>query len=649
VILDERQWLFTTAAEVIPEDPIGSPVEWGRKHVRLIGSAKAEAYNPEITPWTKQPIEWCDDGITRIVTYVKPIQAGGSGAGEIILCRWVSTKHSGDIQYNWEDDIKADERWEKRIEKILRACEPVMKRWPKEREKAKKGLVIFPHCNLTVQGVFTDSNLDSDSIRFQINEEIHNWEPGRLKKAYGRTTAFWDSVIFNISNASEKGDQLHLALINGTHQHWEVKCPGCGFYHVMRTRWDDKRPDLGGLRYDSDGCKRPDGTYNYNKMESTIRFQMPCGYPVRDTEDMAERRQLADSGRYGEPTNDGAHISHRSATLEAVSVYYIPFIKLIQEKHEALRAMYSGDPEPWKRYLQERECQFWDPEERPLAGKVVINTAIKKDREGLRKNPLFYSRLFALDRQQGTLAKGELPHWWLVIRDVLTNGDSLLVFEGKVETDENVIEILDRHECLRFSGVADSGDDTTHVYQFCLKYGIHAIKGGKEAFYAHPDKSKKIYSVERPLHAMLNAPSKYEYTWQEVPEYSSDGTAIPVAKLAPVKEEPMFWLYSKAGIRDRLSWLRAGGFVKWEVPGDVSNDYKKHMEAEELEKQVDATGHITMVWRQYSERNDLFVCECYIAKLMEIAGLIGIGAIEEPTATAAKEYVLDPNKVYEPK
>jgi hypothetical protein len=144
------------------------------------------------------------------------------------------------------------------------------------------------------------------------------------------------------------------------------------------------------------------------------------------------------------------------------------------------------------------------------------------------------------------LAKGEFPHWWLVIRDALENGDSQLVFEGKVETDENVIEILDRHECLRYCGVADSGDDTTHVYQFCLKYGIHAIKGGKEAFYSHPDKSKKIYSVERPLHAMLNAPPKFEYQWQVVAEYSDAGIPNYVSKLLPVKAEPKFWLYSKA-------------------------------------------------------------------------------------------------------
>ena len=293
----------------------------------------------------------------------------------------------------------------------------------------------------------------------------------------------------------------------------------------MRTRWEDRRPDLGGLRYDADGCRLENGAYDYNKLAPTIRFQMPCGYAVRDR--TAERRALSLSGRYCWPTNKGAHLSNRSYTLEAVAVDYISWLQLVQEKHRALFARRRGDPEPWRRYVTERECGFYDPDDVPIAGKIVLSSQVRKCREGMAKRRL---RLFALDRQLGESAKGELPHWWMVIRDVDDLGNSLLVFEGKVETDENVIAILEDHQCERHHGVADSGADTMHVYLFCLKHGINAIKGGKDAWYKHPDGARRIFSPERPLHSMINQEPLFPYMAQG-------------GELVPDPREPLFWLY----------------------------------------------------------------------------------------------------------
>ena len=68
--------------EAIPPEPEPSVVEWARRNVRLIGSARSEAYDPDVTPWTKAVIEAADDGLSRVITFVKPVQSGGSAAGE---------------------------------------------------------------------------------------------------------------------------------------------------------------------------------------------------------------------------------------------------------------------------------------------------------------------------------------------------------------------------------------------------------------------------------------------------------------------------------------------------------------------------------------------------------------------------------------
>ena len=43
------------------------------------------------------------------------------------------------------------------------------------RHVFNKCSVDFPTCFLQMQGAFNPNNLDSDTVRYQINEEVHNW------------------------------------------------------------------------------------------------------------------------------------------------------------------------------------------------------------------------------------------------------------------------------------------------------------------------------------------------------------------------------------------------------------------------------------------------------------------------------------------
>lgn len=583
--------------------------QWAAEYVVMPGGAFGDRFDPKRTPWNVYPVDLAGGFLVRTFTHVKPVQSGGSLAGECALCAWIGRGRGGDIQYNWSDNEAADKRWDKRIEKILRATPPVSRLFPSDRNKVKRGSVIFDRFNLTVQGVFTEDNLDSDSIRYQINEEVHSWEPGRLEKAYNRTTAFLDSCVrFNISNASKVGDQLHQAFLAGTQQYWEVRCPGCGLYHAMHAaKHKDGRP--GGLRYDSAGCKREDGSYDYNKLAGTIFYEFDCcGFRLPD--DRKQREALSQTGRYSDPQNTGAPLTNRSTTLEAVAVHYIPWLELIHQKHSALRALRLGDPTLWWQYVAERECHFYDPDEdRPIVGAIILNAMLKKNRDGL---PNRIARFAGLDYQRGKLAAGEAAHWWAVIRDVDAQGNSLLVWEGKCLTDEDMADVLRRHEVHPACVAADSGHDAVHVYSMCMKYGWNAIKGAGEASFAHSDGSRRIFSLEKPLYEHMGLPPTREN----------------------LKTEPFFFQYSKSGIRERLHWLRGSKAVRWDVPGDVSEAYRSHMESEEYrERKHPRTGETIGEWVQVKKRNDLFVCECYVALLMDASGIIG-QMVEQPKKAA---------------
>lgn len=584
------------AKAAMPKDQTGDVVAWAERYVRLPGSARSDRYDRTSTPWTTPILMAMVEPEVRVIDVVKPVQSGGSVVGEIALCYWLATSTSGDVQYNWEDDVKAVERWDKRIYRILRACSAI-DRWPVEYDKIKKGLVIFDHCNLTVQGSYNSSNLDSDSIKYQINEEVHNWEPGRLAKALNRTTAFWDSKVLNISNAGTVGDQLNQSFLSGSRQEWSVRCPGCGEYHVMRTRWEDDKPDLGGLRYDADAARITDNEWDWRVIESTLRYQMPCGHEIKDT--LAARRALNQDGRYTDPVV-GYSPAHLSFSFDAVSVDYIPWVSLIRQKNEALRALRYGDPVPWQKYLQERENQFWDPQTRPLTRKLDVDAGVTKQRDGWPDRAF---RGMTVDKQGGQAAKGEHPHYWVVIRDWRANGDSLLVWEGKVTTDSDLVALQKQHDVESRFVAIDSGFAATHVYRLCAENDWTALKGESRDHYIHNengDPVRRMYSEIQMVDPFAGS-------------HSGDEGSCEIGLI----------LYSKTGVRDKLAWLRGSDAIKWVTPSDVSEDYKAHLVSEEQESyKVPATGQTAFRWKQIDKRNDLFVCECYQVLLAQLVGVI---------------------------
>lgn len=568
------------------------------------------------TPQLVEPIRAMADDDTRIGTLIKPVQVGGSTAGEIVCAFWAAFSN-GLIQYNWQDDLKAKDRWADRILPVLESCRDIKRTGARFEEMICEARYI--NTTVRVQGVFNESSLDSDTVPLQINEEVHLWKPGFLGKARRRQTQVWNAKAFDISNASNKDDQLHSSYEDGTMEEWEVLCPSCGQHHEMRFRFNPTKPELGGLRWDSSDCKMENGRFNYNKLERTIRYQFPCGHEIRDI--ASERRRL--KGRYSKPKNEGAHTSHRSWNFEAVSCDAIRWLSLIQEWHSAIRAQKNGDSEPVRRFVTERECKFYSDDSRPFQGQIVLNSARKKDRDGL---PGRVARLWAADKQRGYKALGQLTHYWLVIRDVMESCDSQLVYEGLVQTESDLIAILDDHKCQRRAGVVDASWDTKNVLEFCYRNGLNAVQGSNQNnWFSHPDKVKRFFSVMKPIHADLNVPPKHNYV-------------ATSAGWQPHIDEPQVWFYNKAGLLSNLFFLRhhkanvlnvnsdatESEYITHDVPSDVSDDYKIQNDSWELVAATKGRSKEQIEeWRQTRKDDHMLMCEGYIAMMMDIGGFVG--------------------------
>jgi hypothetical protein len=631
----KRAWFWSRCLDLVPRE-LEDVITWADTHYRVINN-DSEFFKSADSPWLIEPLQMADDPLIASLTFVKPIQTGGTSLGEIILLRR-ALDSNGQLSYLWPTNDKAKDRWEKWTEKRIRACRPVRAIMPYEYEnmliKYKTGLTF------AMQGVFTSGNLDSDTVGIIINEEVHQWQPGMLAKAKGRQTRVDFPKFITISNSGESGGELHTDFNNGTQQHYLNRCPGCGKKHIMRTRWDDARPDLGGLRYDSEGCKRADGTFDYNKLVPTIRYQFPKGsalqYPDNDLchcgfempNDIRLRREACTT-EYSEPYNTGALLNNRSYTYQAVACHNIRWLDLIQEKHNALRSLKNGDDSAWRQYLQERESVFYDASEhRPFQGQIVVNSRIVKDRLGI---PDRAARLWAADKQKGYRSQGQMSHYWLVIRDVAADATSQLVFEGQVQTDGELIAILDEYKCLHHCGGVDGSWDGKNVMEFCFRNGLNvflANQSHKGKFLHKRDKTWRYYSdgMESPVFRQLNQTRpKFDYVTNGF-DYE------------PAVEEPLIINYNLAGMLNNYFFLRDQAqnvlhhhpdaapeqLIRYDIPSDVSEEYQKQIAAwERVPVRQTKTNEEIEGFRKVKKDDHLLMCEAYIAMLMDIGGILG--------------------------
>ena len=597
--------IFHTIPDAQPSDII----EWAE---RINLKVDGHSFDSKRFPQLIEPIRSMSNPSVRIGTLMKPIQTGGSTVGEVVAAFWCSFWY-GLIQYNWQDDGEAKWRWDSRILKMLESCADL--RWVGGPYDRVSCLGKFVNSTLLVQGVEAKGALDSETIPFQINEEIHLWKPGHLAKARGRQTIPWNSKALDISNAGIVDDQLHKAYQDGSMSIWEVLCPGCKQYHVMRFRWEEKHPELGGLRFDTNVGKNEMGRYNLTKLIQTIRYQMPCGFIVHDTP--AERRALV--GRY-RVTNDGALKSHPSWNYDASSVQEVKWPDLTLEWLTAARAIKSGDDVPMMKFVQERECRPWSTELIPFTGITVVNKMAVKSREGLEGR---VARLWFADKQKGYAHKGEFVHYWLVIRDVMENCDSQLVFEGLCQTDADLIARLDEHKCHPQAGAIDRGWDSENVMQLCYRNNFNAqiTSNQDKLFYHTEEKVYRIFSKPDGLHKQLNVPPKFSYT-----RSFKDGQVV----FKPSASEPMHWSIHLIGSIKLLNFLRGhkqlvehnGGtdYIKWDVPGDVSDHYLKQIDSWEFGTRTKpGTSQQVEVCRQRLNDDHMLKCEAGIACIMSMA------------------------------
>jgi phage terminase large subunit GpA-like protein len=557
----------------------GTILDWAEENVRFPASDRASRFDRSVAPWMNEPLLAASDDETTQVFVRAATGAGKTTYMEGIACFIVAQKPGPTLFVGQTDDMVKD--WtESRLLPIFHECAPVRALFPEDRHALRKTTILFPHMVLFAGGA-NMTNLQEKSMRYCIGDEVWRWKHGMIRELKARHHDRWNRKTLLVSQGWDSGHEADAEWDSGTREAWGWECEGCGNWH--RYTWDD-------IKYEV--AKNEQGEMLWDAVQDSVRMECPtCQHAYRDT--AAVRRALSARASY-RALNPHPVRGHRSFEFPAYAVWWIPWFSIVREWIEAQESKNSGNLEPLKQFVQKRKAQVWVEEVTSSLPEVTTGDYAKADFIDGQLIDGEHRRFMTVDVQR--------DHFWAVVRAFRVDGSSMLLHESRPLTWETLDAIAAQYNVQGRCVVVDAGFDTAIVYEQCARRGWTASHGsGQDGFY-HMTNSRRVRKFVSKI---------------ETAVAGSDNLRC------------FYFFFSNEGIKDKLAALRQPGATpKWEVPRDVSEDYRKQMLAEMKKDIINSrTKQVEQRWVKIGGRpNHLWDCECIALASAMLAGVMPVGA-----------------------
>lgn len=527
-------------------------------------------YEIEEVPYMREPMEMWQQGAPHILT-IGPNQ-GGRTTGQTAAMIWSLAKRTSPTQWNMDCEPNATAQASERFYPMINCVgtkptketpEDILKLWPIDSSYAKKQDILWnTGVVLHIQHA-SEGNLQSNSFRFQFNDEIYRWRPGLLGEAHRRVTGayalngqIWDG---SIPGLEKDVCQAYGQWIISSQAEWSFSCRKCDT--MQPFRWMQ-------VKWDTNEKTRPGGKIDEAELSKTVRYQCAnpqCNEIYQDTE--RERISMNARAKYVHRYPYNRIKGYRFNVL-AVNWAGVTWAKQVVQFIEARQhAKRFGDTLKLQQFFQ-RSLAEWPAEEdlriQNRAQKThevysIVTTNWKTARWEDEKY-----RFLGADVQETYLR--------YVIRAFKPTGDSRLIAEGKAHTYEELALIADGYDVIRDDKkrsklprtIIDCSYKSREVYLACIKFGFLAFRGeDKDEGFTH--------RIDRPNQESLIV--KRPYSKPIILDPMGDGSKT--GKFCTV----IGW--SNLQIKDQLDKLVKGqSEVKFDVPQELSDDYKKEMSGE---------------------------------------------------------------------
>ena len=426
-------------------------LDYAEEHIKLPHSDRARRFNRRQAPHLNPIFEAIENPNIREIVVCAPVGSGKTTVFEVVT-PWIIDQEPGPTKIVFQSDADGKDWAESRLDGVLKACEPIKPLFPKNRHAKRKTRIFFPHMFLMIDGA-NINNLQGDSIRYGIGDEVWLWKRGLVAEFKKRLHDRTNGKFALFSQAGVEGDDFHTEQDACDQWEFQFECPSC--HRIQPWRQEN-------FVYDRQHKK--DGSTDWKHFQKSVH--LPCsGCSQKFQDDTATRRALADSGR-ALKVKDGLQ-ENWAYTYPAFAVWWIPWWKLMVEWVKANDEEKRGDKEPLRQYKQKRLAQRWEDQGSRARDEDVLKCRGEYDTGKLPIEPVMIT--VCTD-------SGERETHWSAC--AWTAGGNGYIFDyGTVLAPEDMLDLVASkkwktaagNEFQTHAGLMDSGFWTERVYAVCAR------------------------------------------------------------------------------------------------------------------------------------------------------------------------------------
>lgn len=504
-----------------------TPSEWADGRVALQDGLTPK-YQSLNAPWQIAPLDAVGDPEVKECVYLAPIGTGKTTFMEASMEYIIAQDPGPTLLVGQTDDDLRD--WaETRMHYAIQNTPETSKLLPKDRHKARKMQILFPHMALFMTGA-NMSGLQSKSMRRVFCDEAWQYRAGMVNEARGRLHDRWNRQFFLLSQAGVKGDDLDKAWEQTDKREFMFTCPECG--EIQPWQWcnigysdDESLPDLDRAKTAHIKCCNDE-----------------CDWICEDKPQ--PRRLLAEGAQYV-PTHDGNLPGHVGFHYNVLCNWRKPLWEVVLLWLESKRAQRVGNLDPLRQFIQKRLAEAWEEDLTDNREALIGSGYLIKEFENGEKIDDEAHRFLTVDVQR--------DHFWAGVEAWRGDGSSRRLWYGRLETFDDILAKQRQYGVQPKMVFLDAQYDTDRVYSACASQDWTALHGsGRESF---PYKQRNGDVVQRPFTRFQTA-------------QTSKGARARYAHWASDR------------IKDILHAHRIGQAAEWEIPDDASKEWLKQIDSE---------------------------------------------------------------------
>lgn len=547
------------------------------------------------TPYLKEIYKDFSKTGVREIILIAPVQSGKSKLQEALIL-YSLKKRKGNILYFHQSQEFADDFSESYITPAIRKFKPTKELLHANSDYVTKNKIILAtHKFLRFLSGNNKKHLQSFPCETQFGDEVAQWKEGFLDEArkrtrrYDKTTA--KRVYISTPELQDKQEgvatDLYHAFSRGNMAEWSILCEKC-----------NKTNKLNHAHFKYNVKLYNEG--EFDKFDNSIRFICEhCKHEHFDTP--KTRRRFSETGHYVNE-NDKHHPEFRSYHYTGFAVTWNKWSTLITEFIDAEKHSKLGSYDKLKEVVRKNFGEFWKPiqflkQELKITKEFEIGYF---DHEG--ENPFkIVQEKWEKEAFRFLIVDVQKDHFWAIIRLWDNEGNSRLLWCGKVDTFDNLRAIQLENNIHDLYTFIDGGfgrsyqNGSSFVDSFATKYGWNVLLGSDLSKFSWriKDSKAKVKTVYKPFSTV----EKHQVFYEDLDGKQKNGICRKYYWSNPIFKDILY----KAKTGD---WIRSFG-ISWDVP----NYYKKQMNSEERKTRIDKYGREISYWEQVYRHNHLWDCE----------------------------------------